>query len=214
MAWPPANHQDAVDEVDTLRDGRGWAATLGARVRLGEALRPAALLWVAGRWYNAHLVGATTTVAPTAAELRLLPLYVPVARAIDRVGCQVSTAGTGGHVARLGIYNSDPTTGLPTTVRVDAGTVLVDTTGLKEVAVTATLHGLHWIGLTAQSGTFTALGTANLAYLAGATAATGISSNGLSYASVSPTSALPDRTGVVPTYTVTVNMPLVGARAV
>ncbi len=127
MAWPPGFHQDAVDEVETLRDGKGWAATIGGRQRIGEALRQAPLLWVAGRWYNAHLIGATGTVAPSASELRLLPLYVPVARAIDRVGCNVSTAGTGGHVARLGIYRADSATGLPTTVLVDAGTVLVDT---------------------------------------------------------------------------------------
>ncbi len=213
MAWPPANHQDAVDEVDTLRDGRGWAATLGARVRLGESLKPAALLWVAGRWYNPQLIGAATTVAPAASELRLLPVYTPVARAIDRVGCNVSTAGTGGHVARLGIYRADPVTGLPTTVLVDAGTVLVDTAAAKEVAVTATLHGLHWLGLTAQSGTFTGLSTSHVPFIGGGGTAHGAPASMLAYASVSPTSALPDSTGVVPTFGVSV-VPTVGARAV
>ncbi len=214
MAWPPTTHQDAVDEVETLRDGRGWAATLGARVRLGEPLRASPLLWVAGRWYNAHLTATTTTIAPPASELRLVPLYVPVARAIDRVGCNVSTAGTGGHVARLGIYRADPTTGLPTTVLVDAGTVLVDTTGAKEIAISATLHGLHWLGLTPQSGTFTALTTSGLAYIGGAGLAHGIPAFGLAYGSVSPTSALPDRTGVAPTYLTSPPVPTVGARAV
>ncbi len=213
MAWPPTNHQDSVDEVETLRNGKGWAATLGGRQRISEALRPAPLFWVAGRWYTAQILGATGTVAPIASELRLLPLYVPGARTIDRVGCNVSTAGTGGHVARLGIYNSDPATGLPTTVLVDAGTVLVDTTGLKEVAVTATLHGLHWLGLTAHSGTFTGLSTSHLAYIGGGNTAHGAPASMLAYASVSPTSALPDRTGVVPTFTVSV-VPTVGARAV
>ncbi len=213
MAWPPTTHQEAVDEVETLRDGKGWAGTLGVRQRITEALRPSALLWVAARWYNAQLFGSTTTAAPTASELRLVPLYVPGPRAIDRIGCNVTTAGTGGHVARLGVYNSSPTTGLPTTVLVDAGTVAVDTTGVKEVAVSGTLHGLHWICLTAQSGTFTALGLVNLIYSGGGTSAHVLPANALSYASVSPTSALPDRTGVAPTLGALI-VPTVGARAV
>ncbi len=213
MAWPPTTHQDAADEITSLRDGKGWAATLGGRQRLGEALRPAPLLWITGRWYNPHLVGGTATVAPTASELRLLPVYVPVPRTIDRVGCNVSTAGTAGHVARLGVYNVDPVTGLPTTVLVDAGTVAVDTTGVKEVVVSATLHGLHWLGLTAQSGTFTALSTLGLAYIAGGTAPSFTPSNALAFEAVDPTLGLPSRAGVTATYLVAVSTPTVGARA-
>ncbi len=82
------------------------------------------------------------------------------------------------------------------------------------MAITATLHGLHWLGLTAQSGTFTGLGTSAVPYIAGGANATTTASNGLSYASVSPTSALPDRTGVAPTYSVAATIPIVGARAV
>ncbi len=213
MAWPPTTHQDAADEITSLRDGKGWAATLGTRQRFGEPLRPSPLLLVAGRWYNSQLVASTTTVVPTASELRLLPLYVPVPRSIDRVGCNVSTAGTAGHVARLGVYNADPTSGLPTTVLVDAGTVAVDTTGMKEVVVSATLHGLHWLCLTAQSGTFTALANASLAFIAGGTAPHFIGSNALAFGAVDPTLALPDRTGVSVTYLVAVSVPIVGARA-
>ncbi len=198
MVWPPGFHKDAVEEIDTLRDGKGWASTLGGRQRIGEALRPSPLLWVAGRWYSSHVLGSAGTAAPAASELRLLPWYVPVARSIDRVGCNVSTAGTAAHVARLGVYNADPVSGLPTTVLVDAGTVAVDTTGQKEVAVTATVHGLHWLGLTAQSGTFTALTPTNLVYVAGAPAPHTTPANGLAYAAVDPASALPNLTGVTP----------------
>ncbi len=213
MAWPPTTHQDAVDEVDTLRNGKGWASTLGIRVRLGEPLRPSPLLWIAGRWYSPHLLGGNTTVTPTAAELRLLALYLPAARTVDRIGCSVTTAGSAGHVARLGVYNADPVTGLPTTVLVDAGTVAVDTTGAKEVAVSTTLHGLHWLALTTQSGAFTALGSSQLPYLAGGVLAHGIPANALFYSSVAATSALPDRTAVVPTYALAAVVPTIGVRA-
>ncbi len=212
MAWPPTTHQDAADEITSLRDGKGWASTLGGRQRVGEVMKPASLLWIVGRWYNAQMIASGTTNAPTASELRVASLYVPTPRAIDRIGCSVSTAGTGGHVARLGIYNSDPATGLPTTVLIDAGTVAVDTTGIKEIAVAATLHGLHWLGLTAQSGTFLAVGSANFPFPAGGTNPTTLPSFGVTYPTVDPTLALPDRTGVAPTYTGTAT-PTVGVRA-
>ncbi len=198
MAWPPTTHQDAADEITSLRDGKGWASTLGDRQRIGEGLKSAQLFWIVGRWHQAQLVAGTTTLAPPASELRLAPLYFPVARKIDRIACNVTTAGTGGHVARMGIYNTDPATGLPTTVLVDSGTVAVDTLGVKEVVVSATLHGLHWVGLTAQSGTFTALPTNVTAPVFGAGTVTGNNGNALTYASIDPTLALPDRTGVAP----------------
>ncbi len=212
MAWPPLTHGDVENEITSLRDGKGWATTLGGRQRVGEALKAASLLWVAGRWYNAQIVGATTTSNATASELRLLPFYLQGSRTIDRIGCNVTTAGTAGHVARLGIYNADAATGLPTTVLVDAGTVAVDTTGVKEVAVSATTHGLHWLGLTAQSGSFTALGTGSLAYAAGGTFAHAIPANVAVYGAVDPTVALPDRTGVAPAYSSSAT-PTVGVRA-
>ncbi len=212
MAWPPTTHQDAADEITSLRDGKGWAATLGGRQRMGEALRASPLLWFPGRWYTAHFTESSTTTAPTASDLRLLAFYAPAPRTIDRVGCEVTTAGTAGHVARLGIYRADVTTGLPTTALVDAGTVAVDTTGFKEVAVAATIHGLYWLGLTAQSGTFRALSSLGLTFVGGAGSPTGIPGHTLSYAAVDPTLALPDRTGVAPSLTVGVT-PILGVRA-
>ncbi len=196
MAWPPTTHQDAADEITSLRDGKGWASTLGGRQRLGEAIKSAQLLWLVGRWHQAQVVVGLTTFAPAASELRLVPLYIPTVRQIDRVSCNVSTAGTAGHVARMGIYNTDPATGLPTTVLVDSGTVAVDTTGVKEVVVSATLHGLYWLGLTTQSGTFTAYGTNVTGPVAGATSVVGSNANAGVFTSIDPTVALPDRTGV------------------
>ncbi len=211
MAWPPGTHQDVTDEVTSLRDGKGWAATLGGRQRITEPARPTPLLWVVGRYYVGHLTPGTGTATPVASELRLLPFYVSTPRAIDRLGCNVSTAGSAGHVARLGIYNADPNTGLPTTVIIDAGSVAVDTTGVKEVVVSVTLHGLHWVGLTTQSGTFTIVATASTVAVAGSPTVGGATSNALVYPSVSPTSALPDRTGVTPTHG-TLGMPAVYMR--
>ncbi len=212
MAWPPTTHQDAADEITSLRDGKGWASTLGARHRFGEAIRSAPLLWTAGRWNHVHLLGGGTGHAPVASELRVIAFYVPSPRAIDRVGCQVTTAGTAGHVARMGIFNGDPITGLPATVLVDSGPVAVDSTGVKEVAVTATLQGLYWLGLTTQSGTFVAFTNSTTPYIGSASGPGGFMASVLSYPTVDPTVALPDRTGVAPVYG-TATYPTVAVRA-
>ncbi len=200
MAWPPTTHQDAADEITSLRDGKGWATTLGGRQRFGESLKAAPLLWVAGRWQTTHPLGALSTLAPGASELRLQPFYAQVPRAVDRLACNVSTASaTAGHVARLGIYNADPVTGLPTTVLVDAGSVAVDTAGVKEVVISViTLSGLYWFALTAQSGTFTSLTTNSAVVVAAATSAGGAGATTAAYTAVDPTTALPDRTTVTP----------------
>ncbi len=213
MAWPPTTHQDAADEITSLRDGKGWASTLGGRQRIGEALRVSPLLWLAGRWYTAHFTESLTTTAPASSELRLLAFYAPNPRAIDRVGCEITTAGSAGQVARLAVYNADAVTGLPTTVLVDAGTVAVDTLGVKEVLVSATLHGLYWLGLTAQSGTFRALASLGLTFVGGSGTATGTAGHTLTYSPVDPTSALPDRTGVAPGLVAGIT-PVLGVRAV
>ncbi len=213
MVWPPETHQDVTDEVTSLRDGRGWAATLGGRQRIGETIRISPLLWTTGRWYNAYLSGTPTTATPTASDLRILPVYMPVPRNVDRIGCNVTTAGTAGHVARMGVYNADPTTGLPTTVRVDAGTIAVDTTGVKEVVISATLHGLHWLGITTQSGAFSGFAAATLPAVAGAATPHGGGAFSLFFGGIDPTLALPDRTGVSPSVG-TAGLAAVGVRAV
>ncbi len=214
MAWPPTTHQDAADEITSLRDGKGWAVTLGGRQRITEAARPGPLLWVVGRYFTAQMTGGASTTAPPGSELRLLPFYVPVPRTIDRVACNVSTASsTAGHVARLGVYNANAATGLPTTVLVDSGTVAVDTTGAKDVAVSATLHGLHWLGLTAQGGSFSAALVGTLAVITGAFSPGGAVISALAYSAVDPAAALPDRTGVTADYAFSA-IPLTYVRAV
>ncbi len=214
MAWPPTTHQDAADEITSLRDGKGWAATLGGRQRFGEALRASPVLWMVGRWYSAQTVGTgTAAVTPAAGELRMTPVYLPVPRAIDRVGCNVSNVGTAGHVARLGVYNADQATGLPATVFIDAGTVAVDTTGAKEVVVSATLHGLYWLCLAPQSGSFVGMTAAGSAPIGGGGSAGAGTGNTLGYGVVDPTAPLPNLTGVVPTV-LAVSPVIISVRAV
>ena len=209
--WPPTTHQHVQDQ---LTNAQGWATgDLRELLRLGEHhTGTGGPLWVPGRYYGSNAYGGNTAVAVTANELTLTAFYSPRPRAVDRIGVNVTTAAAALTVGRLGIYNSNPDTGMPTTVLLDAGTVAVDTTGAKEVVVTATLHGLVWLALTAGGGSFSGLGTAMIPSVAGAASVIPTNSTNLGRNSVLPATALPDMTGVTPVY-LTFNVPAVSVRA-
>jgi hypothetical protein len=66
--------------------------------------------------------------------LTAVPVFLPPGR-IDRLCCEVVTAGSAGSVVRLGAYRFNPT-GFPVgALLADGGTVDATTTGGKEVAV-------------------------------------------------------------------------------
>jgi hypothetical protein len=65
--------------------------------------------------------------------------------AIDRMGCNVGTAGAASSVIRLGIY-AISSTGDPGSLVLDAGTVTADSTGDKTATVSTTLPaGAYWM---------------------------------------------------------------------
>lgn len=107
--------------------------------------------------YGKYQSATTTTLALTLNRLYLLPFIVPVRRAFDRIGINVSTASAGGSggVLRFGLFAHSA--GLPTTLIVDAGTVSTETTtGAKEATIAQTLDaGLYWIGIVAQGAACT-----------------------------------------------------------
>jgi hypothetical protein len=72
-----------------------------------------------------------------------------VRRSFDRIGIQVTSAGTTGAVIRMGVYASSG--GVPTVLIVDAGTIAADAIGSKEATISTTLEpGLHWTAIAAQ----------------------------------------------------------------
>ena len=70
-------------------------------------------------------------------EIHFIPLLLDADATADRIGLSVHTAASSGEVARLAIYNT--ANGRPTTVLLDAGTVLIDTTGVKEITISQAL---------------------------------------------------------------------------
>jgi hypothetical protein len=88
--------------------------------------------------------------------LRVTPWYVPAAMSITRLGAEVTSAGDAGSKFRLGIYTASATTGLPSTLLLDAGTINGDSATVQEITVAQALTaGLYWVGGVVQSVTTT-----------------------------------------------------------
>lgn len=192
MTWPPTTHQDVEDD---LTNGHGWALSLAGRLGVGETFLPSGLPWVSGRFYSsASTALATTTGAMSANRIYLMPIYFPQSRAVDQIAINVSLAGTAGHVVRLGLYNSSASTLLPTTVKVDAGTAAVDSTGVKALTIATALSGLFWLAVCSQSGQATTTPGGGVAPLGTSTVGGNLGSC-LTRDSALPTSPLPDLTG-------------------
>lgn len=104
----------------------------------------------AGQYVLPCGAGAVATAATGNGSLRLAPWRVERAITIDRLAVEVTTAGEAGSVFRLGAYGDS--SGYPGALLVDGGTVAGDTTGAKEVTITALVltPGLYWIGGAAQ----------------------------------------------------------------
>jgi hypothetical protein len=66
----------------------------------------------------------------------------PETHTFTAIGINVTSAGAGGTIARLGIYDADETADgfLPGALIVDAGTVSIASTGVKSIAISETLE--------------------------------------------------------------------------
>lgn len=85
-----------------------------------------------GRWYRDPMLLDAAGLAMVADRLYLAPLAIYEAVMIDRIGFYVSTAGAVGKKARVGLYY-EGAAGAVGLIRYDAGEILVDSTGEKEV---------------------------------------------------------------------------------
>jgi len=100
--------------------------------------------------YYPVLSGSGTTGAQATGWLALTPLWIDKTCFAAAIGLEVTTAGTTGAIARLGIYNSDSEY-MPTSLLVEAGTVATTTTGWKEAALNLILQpGLYWLAMVTE----------------------------------------------------------------
>jgi hypothetical protein len=133
-------------------DGAGWvneAASGGGET----ALRP----WLSGMYYDISAWRSPTSSEGSAGVVALgtlaaVPVIVPEALTVDRIAINVSSAAAAGNTARLGIY-ANGADDRPGALILDAGTVAIDATGVKEITISQALSaGVHWLVLHPQTG--------------------------------------------------------------
>jgi hypothetical protein len=111
-------------------------------------------LYIRNQW-----VTATAQLSPVLNRTYYIPVFLPTFTA-DRIAFQSNGFTSAGN-ARLGLYNASATTGLPTTVVFDAGTVNV-TASLTEYDITISQSitaGWYYFAFNQQSGNFQATAT-------------------------------------------------------
>jgi hypothetical protein len=95
---------------------------------------------------------SATTLAITANVMYYAPILVTTSITIDQLQLVVTVAGAAGKLVRMGIYNAD-TDWQPTSLVLDAGTVLVDTTGVKSISISQVLPPGRYITALVSDGT-------------------------------------------------------------
>lgn len=108
-----------------------------------------------GQWYAPEFLARGTSGA-SGDDLRVAPLLVPEDARIDRLRCNVNSAGGVGASGRMVVY-ADDGSGRPGALVGVSAAVALDSTGIKEAAVDlAVARGLIWTGLVRQDAALTA----------------------------------------------------------
>jgi len=93
----------------------------GAQGSQGATGATASFGFTAGLYYRG--LGASTSITATVNQTVYVPFAVNKTTTFDRIALQTDATYVGTGSVRLGIYNNDSTTGKPSTVLLDAGTV-------------------------------------------------------------------------------------------
>lgn len=110
--------------------------------------------YTVGRYYDG-LIGITYATNQNfgANALNLNPIYWHFDINVDQIGVNVTQAGTG--YIRLAVYNCDPVTGLPTTLKFETANILANSTGAKTAAITQSFTaGWYYVALNSDSSIF------------------------------------------------------------
>lgn len=122
------------------------------------------------RWYNQSIVcTALTTVALSKDILRYIPLVIPRDCTMEKLGMEITGAGTAGSVVKIELFNSS--NGLPNTVVNTGGTILGDSATSQMLTISQALTaGLYFVATNHNSTaniTFRAVPIASLANIHG-----------------------------------------------
>lgn len=112
-------------------------------------------LHISGRWYAAETLGRFASAASTLTlnRLYLLPFHVQKNGSYTGLSVMGGTASAT-MIMRMGIYYNNPTTGLPSTLLVDAGTTgaMSSATSQYVLTISQTLEaGSYWLAAVPQT---------------------------------------------------------------
>jgi hypothetical protein len=98
---------------------------------------------VAGAGYSPRYAGSNVA---NSNQTMWYPMFVPSSRTFDAIAinCGIAADVASGSLVRLGLYNVDPATSYPTSLIVDAGTVSIESTGLKEATFSSITLTAGW----------------------------------------------------------------------
>lgn len=141
------------DNIVTCTDGTALVAFTQTSGQLFSVLAdvPVQSRFTTSLYYSPQ--GGRGTVATVNGTGTAAPFWVSAPSKFDRIGAQVTVAGTAGTVVRLGIY-ADNGNGTPGALVLDAGTIAGDAVASAEIVISPTLSaGLYWLVAVSQGGT-------------------------------------------------------------
>lgn len=106
--------------------------------------------------YRCAVSGAGNTYGHPENILALSPYVVSGVETYDRITAQVTVAGSAGALVRPAVYRVDETTGLPTDLILDPGTIDGTVVAVAQLTINQTLQpGTYAIGYVIQGGAAT-----------------------------------------------------------
>ena len=116
-----------------------------------------------GLYYSGSRANANSTTVGTFQTVFYTPILLYTTETFDRIALTTGSTYAGTGAVRLGIYNNDVTTGKPSTVVLDAGTVATTAANTNyEITISQSLNaGAYWLAFCVQTAptTSTFLGT-------------------------------------------------------
>ena len=133
------------------------ASTGGVKWASSSGVSPAIIMKNTGGYIRTpHLGSASASSSPTTSTTYYQPIYLPGFQ-FDRISTYTTGAFSGTASVRLGIYNHDSTTGKPSTVYSDAGTVSCTAASTSyEITISLTPPaGWYWLAWNLQTAATT-----------------------------------------------------------
>ena len=125
------DHRHPADATRLLDDSFRLRADSGQYAAIKGSSGSSTFTVTVGRMYGQPLVVSTGT--------------------LDRIGAEVTAGGGASSVIRLGIYNHNYTTGLPSSLVLDAGTIDGNAVAVQEITISqAVTVGVYWLVAVAQ----------------------------------------------------------------